>query len=211
MTSLITKEAELLDLDDLDELDLEDDDESPIVQEEEEEEEQKEMAGGEHGEIASILIYHLGGIVYPQKLGRIFDGQTSFRLSAGKPPRRIPDVAFVKLERMPHRITGSAPFAPDLAVEIVSQTDLVFDLENKIIQYLASGVRLIWIIYPVSQTIEVYRLPDGMRSLRLLKEDELDGENIVPGFKLKISELFEDLLEQKDELETEESESSAED
>jgi Uma2 family endonuclease len=153
-----------------------------------ESEEENKMAGGEHGEIAIILSSHLFNYVYPRKIGRLFDGQTSFQVG-GTPPKRLPDVAFVTIERMPERITGPLPFAPDLAVEIVSENDTVYELETKIIQYQQAQVRLIWIIYPVTHTVAVYH-PHDLKPTVLSVNDELDGENVIEGFRLKISLLF---------------------
>ena len=153
------------------------------------EEEPEEMASLEHGDIISLLISYLVQYVYPKKLGRIFEGQTSFKVG-GTPPRRQPDIAFVAQDRLPVSLRVKAEFAPDLAVEVVSETDNDFEIEAKVIQYQTAGVRLIWVIHPISQTVEVFRLSEGLRSQRLLKEDELDGYEVIPGFKLAVSNLF---------------------
>jgi Uma2 family endonuclease len=150
---------------------------------------EENMAGGEHGEIAAILIGYIFAHIHPNKLGRVFDGQTVFVIG-GKPPRRQPDVAFVKLERMPTRIEGEIPFAPDLAVEIVSPTDTSAEVDKKTLQYLKAGVGLVWVIRPVLKIVEVYHSGD-LKPLTLGVNDELDGEDVILGFKLKISELFE--------------------
>jgi Uma2 family endonuclease len=150
---------------------------------------EEDMAGGEHGEIAVILSSYIFAHIHPNKLGRIFDGQTVFVIG-GKPPRRQPDVAFVKLERMPTRIEGEIPFAPDLAVEIVSPTDTSGGVDKKLLQYQQAGVSLVWIIRPVLKFVEVYH-PGDLKPLTLGINDELDGEDVIPGFKLKISALFE--------------------
>ncbi|MEI6045238.1 MAG: Uma2 family endonuclease [Chloroflexota bacterium] len=150
---------------------------------------EEDMAGGEHGEIAVILSSYLFAHIHPHKLGRIFDGQTVF-VVGGKPARRQPDVAFVKLERMPARIEGEIPFAPDLAVEIVSLNDISTEIDRKTLQYQQAGVSLIWVVRPVLKFVEVYHSAD-VKPLLLGLNDELDGEDVIPGFKLKISTLFE--------------------
>lgn len=147
-----------------------------------------DMAGGEHGEIITLLTWHLAAHVYPNKIGRLFDGQTSF-LIGGTTPYRQPDVSFVTIERMPERIMGKISFAPDLAIEVVSENDTVFDLERKIKQYQAANVRRIWVIYPLSQTVAVYK-PDSRKPTLLDIDEEFDGEEVLPGFKLKVSALF---------------------
>jgi Uma2 family endonuclease len=99
----------------------------------ESQEELEEMAGGEHGEISMLLGGSLVAYVYPNKLGRVFDGQTTLRISGTSFTRR-PDVAFVSLERMPQRIREEIPFPPDLAVEIVSPTDSADEVDEKVLQ-----------------------------------------------------------------------------
>ena len=153
-------------------------------------EEEEEIAGGEHGEIAILLAHYLATYVIPRKLGRLFDGQTGFKLG-GNPPSRRPDVSFVTLERMPHRIRGEVPFPPDLAVEIFSPTDSLDDMDEKVLQYQETGVRLIWVLRPVSKVIEIYHPGDHKPSVKGI-EDELDGETVLEGFKLPVKALFED-------------------
>jgi len=154
----------------------------------ENEEEIEEAAGLEHGEISALLSSYLVQHVYPNKLGRVFDGQTSFTF-IGSPTKRRPDVSFVTIERMPHRIEGEADFAPDLAVEVWSPSN--FDADKKTLQYLNSGVRLVWVVRPVLKTIEVYHPGDTKPVTVLGINDELDGEDVIPGFKLKVNKLFE--------------------
>lgn len=148
----------------------------------------EEMASLEHGRIGARLLRYLDEYVDQHKLGAVFDAQTVFKV-VGNPPNRQPDVAFVTARRLPQNLRIKADFAPDLAVEVISETDKVFELEAKILQYLQSGVQLIWVIYPVSQTIEVYRAGDS-RIARLGRQADLSGEDVIPGFQLKIENLF---------------------
>ena len=83
-----------------------------------------------------------------------------------------------------------ADFAPDLAVEIVSESDIVFEIEAKLAQYIQSGVKLIWIIYPVRRLVEVYRPETGLIPEIKSGGDELDGLAVIPGFKLPVKSLF---------------------
>ncbi len=152
-------------------------------------EELEEMASGEYGEICMILGWKLSAYVYPSKLGRMFDGHTSFEPDPTL-PKKEPDVAFVMAGRLTGRIRGSVPLAPDLAVEVVSPTDKQFEVEEKALDYIAIGVRLVWVISPVTKVVEVYRPGQDKPSIYGVN-DELDGENVIPGFKLKVRDLFE--------------------
>jgi Uma2 family endonuclease len=109
----------------------------------------------------------------------------------GTPPTRQPDVAFVLNERLPAKLRLNADFAPDMAAEIVSESDTVYSLQEKVIQYLNSGVRIVWIIYPVTQTIDIYRPRTGTLPQSVGINDTLDGEDVLPSFKLPVKELFE--------------------
>jgi Uma2 family endonuclease len=102
---------------------------------------------------------------------------------------RKPDVAFISLEKISaeHRPTGFIRVPPDLAVEVVSLHDLADEINQKVAEYLAAGVRLVWVIYPTTGQVLVYNTTGGKI---LSSADELSGEDVIPGFRLKISELL---------------------
>ena len=83
---------------------------------------------------------------------------------------------------------GYVTIPPDLAVEVTSPTDMVYELEEKVEEYLRAGVRLIWVIHPEVQAIQVIR-GDGS-GYRLRAGDELSGEDVVPGFRCPVASLF---------------------
>ncbi len=162
--------------------------ESLVLQTEvQKEEELEEVADGVHGELGSILNGYLFAQVYPKKLGRLFNSQTDFELPGIG--RRQPDLAFVSLERLPQNVYEAVPLAPDLAVEVISKTDDFYKLEAKVNEYLVAGVRLVWVIRPFSHLIEVYH-PGDLKPLTLGLNDDLDGEDVIPGFKLAVKDLF---------------------
>lgn len=148
------------------------------------------MPSLEHGAIGIRLGRYLDACVEENSLGLVCNSQTTFRFIGDK-PTRLPDLSFVSRDRLPQRIDQNADFSPDLIVEVLSRGDDVSEIDKKILQYQRSGVRLIWVIHPVIQAIDVYRLQDGLKLQRLLIDDELDGEDVVPGFRLKISRLFD--------------------
>jgi Uma2 family endonuclease len=104
---------------------------------------------------------------------------------------RRPDVSFITRDRLPseeHWSEGYVTILPDLAVEVTSPNDEVYDLEEKVEEYLRAGVRLIWVIHPEVQVIEVIRA-DGS-GLRIRAGGELSGEDVVPGFRCPVASLF---------------------
>lgn len=155
-----------------------------------EDEELEFMPSLEHGAIGIRLGRYLDAYVEEQGLGLVCNSQTTYKF-VGQKPNRLPDLSFVRRERLPARIDQNANFAPDLAVEVLSKGDDVSEVDKKIFQYQRSQVKLVWIIHPVIQAVDIYRLKDGLKLQRLLVEDELDGEDVIPGFHLKVARLFE--------------------
>lgn len=139
-------------------------------------------------EMATRLTNHVRG----QKQGWIFTADAGYRLDPDRPLHvRKPDVSFVRFGRLPGEVPSETyeELAPDLAVEVVSPTDTARELEAKIEEYLDSGVRLVWVLYPELRTMRVYR-PNGVMML-LRNGDEISGEDVLPHFVSKLSDLFE--------------------
>ncbi len=145
--------------------------------------------GGEHGYIASRLAGRLGAYVEDEALGYVLV-ETGYCLECSPDTVRGPDLSFVRPERLPEGELpkGFIPGAPDLAVEIISTYDRRAEIQQKIHDYLSHGTHRVWVIDPDAQTVTVYR-PDG--SGRLLGSDDfLDGEDVIPGFTMLVSELW---------------------
>lgn len=87
--------------------------------------------------------------------------------------------------------TGHCRVTPDLAIEAVSPNDIAYAVEAKIEQWLAAGVRLVWVLYPDTQRLHVHR-QDGTAS-KLRADDMLSGEDVVPGFQCRVAEIFQDV------------------
>lgn len=106
---------------------------------------------------------------------------------------RQPDVSFRTDASISVVKKGSVLQMPDLAVEIRSPDQSPKDLREKASYYLRNGTRLVWLVYPQSQTVEVCTIDeDGGLNIRLLNMDEaLDGANVLPGFSLPVREVFE--------------------
>jgi Uma2 family endonuclease len=145
--------------------------------------------------IASVLNSMLWGFASQHKLG-LPTVETLFRLSPTGPSRR-PDVAFVAFDRMPASVatTEDPPqweVVPNLAVEIVSPTNSVDDIESKLDDYFHAGVQLVWVVHPLRRRIYVYESLTAVRIL--LEKDELTGEPALPGFRLPVAALFAALV-----------------
>ena len=140
----------------------------------------------EHGEISMSLSLLLGVHIRENELGRLYPADTDFKLG----DRLVkPDVAFVSTARLPENRRQGSPVPPDLAVEVLSPTDIQYRIVEKAFAYLNAGTRLVWIIEPVGETVTVYRSRTDIKLLTF--EDMLTGEDVVEGFSCQVAQLFE--------------------
>ena len=147
-------------------------------------------AGGEHGEIETELVFHLRLYVAARGLGKVYLGDTGFVFERDPDLVRFPDVAFVRTDRLPtpNRRRGHMPVIPDLAIEIVSLTGAPQEVAAKVAFYRARGVPLVWTVHPADRTVAVHRAAEPARVLGL--DDVLDSEDVVPGFRLPVADIF---------------------
>ena len=102
---------------------------------------------------------------------------------------RGPDIAVIRKGRVPEPSpTGFAAFPPDLVIEIRSPNDRPGDVLGKVADYLSAGTALVWVIDPAHRAAHVYR-QDGTEAL-LDAEDTLDGEDVLPGFVLRLDAIL---------------------
>lgn len=138
------------------------------------------------GNVIHLLMNHRDS----PRLAHVFPshGYTCF---PGKRNRmRRPDVSLVLAGRMTPALfaEGFTSIRPDLAIEVVSPNDVASDLGEKLDDYHAAGVPLIWIVYPEARRVHVFRW-DGPPAL-LGPDDDLTGEGILPGFRCRVADLF---------------------
>jgi Uma2 family endonuclease len=112
-----------------------------------------------------------------------------FLLSREPPTLREPDVAFSTNAQLPDAIPdGFWPFSPDLAVEVISPSNTVYDINEKVVQYLEAGSHLVWVVDPHTRSVTIYRSLQDATILR--GGDELSGEQVIPGLRQSLRELF---------------------
>lgn len=145
--------------------------------------------GMESSESNGNLIFKLKEHCTPRRLGRIFEAEAGYQCFPDAPNRvRKPDASFVAMDRMPVAPKGWATIAPDMAAEVLSPNDIAYEIDAKVDEYRAAGVRLIWVINPERHIVYVHRLTGPGAILR--DGDELTGENVIPGFRCPVRELF---------------------
>lgn len=103
---------------------------------------------------------------------------------------RVPDAAYVSKEKVATLPRGTVycPFAPDLAVEIKSPSNSKREMRDLAALYLSSGARLIWIVDFTAKRVQVYRA--GQQPVEISGDGELDGYDVLPGFKVRLTEMF---------------------
>jgi Uma2 family endonuclease len=123
-------------------------------------------------------------------LGEAFGDGVGYILSRRPDLLRIPDASFVSWDRLPDRQIpqGFLPFAPDLAVEIVSPHDRAADIDDKVHEYLEAGTRLVRVFWPRRRAVTAHEPDADPRELG--PDDFLDGGEILPGLRVRVADLF---------------------
>lgn len=146
-------------------------------------------SGGPHGDATSRVSFYVNGVVYGDDLGMTFAAETGFFVERDPDTVKAPDFAFVGYERLPNPLPeGYVPLVPDLAVETRSPSDTVREVAEKVEEWLAAGVRLVWVIEPRKRTITTHRL--GRPPQVLGSGDTLDGEDVLPGLSVPVERIF---------------------
>lgn len=145
--------------------------------------------GFRHGELALELGRILKEFAAEHGLGAVVV-EAGFRLTDRPLTIRAPDVAFVRAGRVPPEpVPGFFPGAPDLAIEIVSPSNLAADIQTKVREYLDAGTRLVWVVYPETRTVAVHESRDAARFLE--EDDVLTPGDLLPGLEIEVARLFE--------------------
>lgn len=148
-------------------------------------------AGTLHGVIANRLSAYLTFFVMENDLGEVTAAETGFKLVNQSTVGA--DVAFIAKENLAKFGVPDSffPTAPDLAVEVVSPSNTSEEISTKVEDYLSSGSRLVWIVYPKRKVVVVYRTNNTVSFLH--ENDELDGEDVLPDFRLPLEKIFGNL------------------
>ncbi len=139
--------------------------------------------------VATRLVVLIGCHDLGKNLGKLLSAEASYQCFKGNRVRK-PDVSFIRAGRLPDgRVPeGHIRIAPDLAVEVVSPTDLLYEVDRKVGEYLEAGIGLVWVINPDTRIVTIYRADGSVTVLR--ESGELDGEGAIPGFRCRVADLF---------------------
>jgi Uma2 family endonuclease len=148
--------------------------------------------GDEHGRVEGNAFRILDAFVRAERLGHVRVGEVGIYTRRDPDSVRAADVLFISNQRYARRSSASAflDVAPELVVEILSPRDAVIDLAEKIREYFAIGVKLVWVVDPRARRVYVYRAPTDVREF--LETDSLSGEDVLPGLEAPVAAFFEE-------------------
>lgn len=148
-------------------------------------------AGALHALIVFALARLIEDFVRHHDLGLVVPDGLAYVLRRDPGLVRIPDVSFVAWDRVPEEGVpeGFWRGAPTLAVEVVSPNDRAVDVHLRVQDYLDAGSRQVWVLWPQTRSVSIYRPAADTRELG--PDDSLDGGDVLPGFNVRVGDLFE--------------------
>ncbi len=146
-----------------------------------------------HGDICADLLMALRSFAKARQLGAVWDSSTGFWMHNRN--CRAPDVSFIpkeRLQRLGFKRSSQKffPGAPDLAVEILSPNNTRAEIDERLRDFFASGTQIAWIIDPATERVEVCFSPTQRKLLG--PGADLDGAQLLPGFRYPIADLFKE-------------------
>lgn len=147
-------------------------------------------AGYEHGTLAAKITARLIQYVEPRHLGDVAAAETGFKVSENPDTVRAPDVAFISRERVEAigAVKGYWLGAPDLACEVISPGDSYTEVQEKVVEWLNAGTKMVLVVDPEKRAFTVYHSLTDVRFLG--EQDVLEGGEVVPGWELPVAEIF---------------------
>jgi Uma2 family endonuclease len=140
--------------------------------------------------IAAQIILEIGIYLRTHDLGHVLGADGSLKILPGIV--KIPDVSFISWERFPKQRLERRPIptlVPDLAIEVLSQTNTPAEMESKLQRYFEASVRLVWYVDPETRSATSYRGPTEPETVPA--DGELTGADVLPDFRLSLASLFE--------------------
>jgi Uma2 family endonuclease len=147
--------------------------------------------GAESSWIALQINRYLGNYAEVSQHGLVLGPDCGYQIFPDDPNRvRFPDGSFLRSGRLPNDALprGHIRVVPELVLEVVSPNDLAWEVDLKVTEYLQAGVPLIWVFYPDTRTVSVYRA-DG-KAARLGVGETLSGAEVLPGFTCPVADVF---------------------
>jgi len=146
--------------------------------------------GGLHGATYLKVGRRIGNFVDDHNLGTVVSNDAGFLTQRNPDTVRGPDLAFWKKERLPEIPVGYIPIPPDLAIEVLSPSNTSRKIREKLEEYFACGVAMVWVVAPEDRTVTIYRSPHQGLLLHDQKSVFVSGDTILPGFECRVADLL---------------------
>lgn len=126
----------------------------------------------------------------PEPRGEVFCGEAGCRLGRNPDTTVGVDVVYATANLVAHQPDDTTLIdgVPMLVVEILSPSDVMEDINEKIDLYQGFRVPLVWVIDPHDRTVTIYRLDSQPQMINI--NGELSDEPNLPGFRIKVAEVF---------------------
>jgi Uma2 family endonuclease len=141
-----------------------------------------------HGVTCSKVVRRIGNFVDAGPGGTVACNDTGFITARTPDSVRGPDISYWSKERLSEVPVGYIEVPPDLLVEVLSPSNTSRQIRDKLQEYFAKGVRLVWVIAPEDRTLTIYRTPDEGRLLH--ETATVTSEEVLPGFSCRVSDLL---------------------
>jgi Uma2 family endonuclease len=141
--------------------------------------------------VAARIVFLLQRHVEQTGEAEVYDSSLGYQCFPEEPARfRKPDVSAIRRERLAglEPDPGLMPIPADLVVEVISPGDTVYEVSQKVEEYLENGFKLIWVVHPNTKTVVIHRADGGIAKLH--ESEEITGESVLPSFRCKVSEFF---------------------
>lgn len=150
-----------------------------------------EMTNRLHGYFMGSLSRMIGNLVLEANLGLVLTGDPLIRIQSSEHDARGPDLCFYARGRVPRDLTASVgEEPPDFVIELLSPTDRAGEVQRKVVDWLRAGVRLLWYVDPDTGITTVYH---AGRITSVGPDEDLDGVDVLPGFRLRLRTVFDQL------------------
>jgi Uma2 family endonuclease len=142
-------------------------------------------SGARHGQVAAQIIGSLAPYVKKKTLGAVYAAEAGFRIARNPDTVRAPDAAFVRAERVV-ATPGFFEGPPDAAFEVVSPNDSYTEVDEKTVEWLRAGVRVVVIVDPRTRNINIHRADGAMHAT-----DGIEIDDVIPGWTMSAAEVFD--------------------
>jgi Uma2 family endonuclease len=152
----------------------------------------EKQGSAESSEIEGLFFFQFHSFLQGNPVAKVYPQSLGYQCFKTDPNKiRKPDATVILLDRLrklPDPNPGFMPIVPDLAVEVISPNDMVYDVDEKVREYLDAGFPLVWVADPKARTITVH-LRSG-RPVIHTADDDLTADPPLPGFRCKVADFF---------------------